>query len=71
LIWRINELNGKETPQGCLLKHTAHQFKKILVSQNSQKLEEFKVAAANKQYEFCKETRCNRIIQQGSSLSEV
>lgn len=28
LIWRINELNGKETPQGSFLKYTAHELKK-------------------------------------------
>ena len=31
LIWRIKELNGKETPQGSLLKFTAHRFKKMLI----------------------------------------
>ena len=30
LIWRINELNGKETAQGSFLKFTAHEFKKML-----------------------------------------
>ena len=30
LIWRTNEMNGKETAQGSFLKYTAHQFKKIL-----------------------------------------
>ncbi|TBO41079.1 transposase [Pedobacter kyonggii] len=29
-IWRINELNGKETAQGSFLKYTAHEFKKLL-----------------------------------------
>jgi REP element-mobilizing transposase RayT len=28
LIWRINEMNGKETSQGSFLKYTAHEFKK-------------------------------------------
>ncbi len=35
LIWRINQNNGKETPQGSLLKHTAHAFKKILLESRS------------------------------------
>jgi REP element-mobilizing transposase RayT len=30
LIWRINELNGKETAQGSFLKFTALEFKKKL-----------------------------------------
>ena len=29
-IWRINEMNGKEMPHASFLKHTAHQFKKML-----------------------------------------
>ncbi len=28
LIWRIKELNGKETAQGSFLKYTAHKFKR-------------------------------------------
>ncbi|MBX2900982.1 MAG: transposase [Cyclobacteriaceae bacterium] len=49
LIWRINELNGKETPQGSLLKYTAHEFKKML---SQRELEGYAVSASNKQYEF-------------------
>lgn len=30
LIWRTNQLNGKETAQGSFLKFTAHEFKKML-----------------------------------------
>ncbi len=52
LIWRINSLNGKETAQGSLLKFTAHSFKKKLFQQNDIILNNFKVSAANKQYEF-------------------
>ena len=33
IIWQQNKLNGKETPQGSFLKHTAHEFlKKLKVS---------------------------------------
>lgn len=49
LIWRINELNGKETPQGSFLKYTAHEFKKRL---SQDELECYAVSASNKQYEF-------------------
>jgi len=28
LIWRINEMNGKETAQASFLKYTFHEFKK-------------------------------------------
>ncbi|HEX8377140.1 MAG TPA: transposase [Pedobacter sp.] len=52
LIWHINELNGKETPHGSFLKYTAHQFKKMLALHNCAMLNDFKVAASNKQYEF-------------------
>ncbi|PWS33880.1 transposase [Pedobacter paludis] len=48
-IWRINELNGKETPQGSFLKYTAHEFKKRL-SEND--LLGYRVNAINKSYEF-------------------
>src|SRR5687768_5519573 len=30
LVWRIKELNGKETPQVSFLKYIAHEFKKML-----------------------------------------
>ncbi len=49
LIWRINELNGKETPQGSFLKYTAHEFKKML---SRDELECYAVSAPNKQHEF-------------------
>jgi putative transposase len=52
LIWRINELNGKETAQGSLLKFTAHAFKKVLRSESPDNLPMYAVAASNKQYEF-------------------
>lgn len=49
-IWRCNELNGKESPQGSFLKYTAHQFKKILSVENQ--LQNYSVSALNKSYEF-------------------
>ncbi len=52
LIWRINEMNGKETSQGSFLKYTAHQFKKLLLKENNDKSLAFKVNAKNKKYEF-------------------
>jgi len=39
LIWKIKALNGKEMPQGSLLKHTAHLFKKHLQTNNPLLLE--------------------------------
>lgn len=50
LIWKVKELNGKETPQGSFLKYTAHEFKKMLYKEGH--LSTYKVAAANKGYEF-------------------
>ena len=52
LIWKINELNGKETSQGSFLKFTAHEFKKYLQVNNPSFLQKFAVNASNKQYEF-------------------
>jgi putative transposase len=52
LIWRINEMNGKETAQGSFLKYTAHEFKKLLKKQQSEKLTDYLVNAHNKKYEF-------------------
>jgi REP element-mobilizing transposase RayT len=52
LIWRINELNGKETAQGSFLKFTAHEFKKMLKNDSDSKLDDYAVDASNKKYEF-------------------
>ncbi len=54
LIWRVNEPNGKESPQGSFLKYTAHTFKKMLWAEGNGKLSAFKVDAENKSYEFWK-----------------
>ena len=45
LIWRVNEPNGKESPQGSFLKYTAHIFKKMLREEGRQKLEAYGVDA--------------------------
>jgi len=52
LIWRTNEPNGKESPQGSFLKHTAHAFKKMLRREGHDELNKYKVDASNKDYEF-------------------
>ncbi|MEQ9422872.1 MAG: transposase [Cyclobacteriaceae bacterium] len=49
LIWRINNMNGKESPASSLLKFSAHQFKKML---SSHELSNYKVTRDNKSYEF-------------------
>ncbi len=54
LIWRINEMNGKETTQGSFLKYTAHEFKKLLKKDEDNSLAAFAVNAHNKKYEFWK-----------------
>lgn len=51
-IWRANEMNGKESPQGSFLKYTAHQFKKMLKQEGAEKLDVYKSDAVNKSYEF-------------------
>lgn len=52
LVWRPNEMNGNESPQGSFLKYTAHQFKKMIRQEDAAKLEAYKSGAANKAYEF-------------------
>jgi putative transposase len=52
LIWRTNEMNGKESAQGSFLKYTAHRFKKMLKLEGVEKLEMYKSDAVNKSYEF-------------------
>ena len=52
LIWRVNEANGKESPQGSFLKYTALTFKKMLRKEGATKLNAYKVGAENKDYEF-------------------
>lgn len=52
LIWRTNALNGKETAQGSLLKFTAHEFQKLIRTEQESILASYKVSAMNKQYEF-------------------
>jgi REP element-mobilizing transposase RayT len=52
LIWRVKELNGKETAQGSFLKYTAHEFKKMLKNDADNSLASYAVTVANKRYEF-------------------
>jgi REP element-mobilizing transposase RayT len=52
LIWRINEINGKETTQGSFLKYTAHEFKKMLKTDKDNNLAFYAVNAHNKNFEF-------------------
>ncbi|MEO9145356.1 MAG: hypothetical protein ABI237_07330 [Ginsengibacter sp.] len=52
LIWKINELNGKETPHGSFLKYTAHEFKKALKKKDSKLLAGYAIEAHNKKQEF-------------------
>ena len=52
LIWKTNELNGKEAAQGSFLKYTAHEFRKMLLKEGNEKLSSYKVDAENKKHEF-------------------
>jgi len=51
-IWRMLELNGKETPQGSFLKYTAHEFRRMLIKEGDGRLLPYKVNASNKEHEF-------------------
>jgi putative transposase len=50
LYLQQNKLNGKETPQGSLLKYTAHEFLKKLKAFGQSKV--YEVNAANKKHEI-------------------
>lgn len=50
IIWSQNKMNGKETPQGSLLKYTAHTFLKQLKAESRSFL--YEVTAANKKHEI-------------------
>ncbi|MBC7388140.1 MAG: transposase [Opitutaceae bacterium] len=45
LVWRIKELNGKESAHGSFLKYTAHIFKQLLKVKNQILLNNYKVDA--------------------------
>ena len=49
-IWRQDNLNGKETPQGSFLKYTGYEFLKKLKSEGISKM--YEVNAANKKHEI-------------------
>lgn len=51
-VWKINGSNGKESPQGSLLKYTAHRFKQILAGSDSEVLKEYSILSKEKAYEF-------------------
>lgn len=50
LVWQQNELNGKETPKGSLLKYTAHMLLEELKSIGQSGM--YKVNAGNKAHEI-------------------
>lgn len=50
LVWRQNEMNGKETPKGSFLKYSAHEFLKGLKATGTNHL--YVVNAANKRHEI-------------------
>lgn len=50
LIWQQNELNGKETPKGSLLKYTSHCFLQQLKATGESSI--YQVNAANKKHEI-------------------
>ena len=52
LIFKTNELNGKETAQASFLKFTAHKFRQMLLQEGDSRLSSYKVDAENKKHEF-------------------
>ena len=51
-VWTMLAKNGKESPQGSFLKFTAHRFKHLLRQTSPHSLDQFKIDAPNKSYEF-------------------
>ena len=52
LVWDIKANNGKESPQGSLLKFTAHRFRSRLYAADRETLKQYEVVAKNKGHEF-------------------
>ena len=52
LIWRLLNLNSKESAKASFLKFTAHEFQKMLLEDGSSPLFRYEVDASNKKYEF-------------------
>lgn len=50
LIWRLNKINGKESPKGSFMKFTAHTFTKWLKAKNG--IGSYAVNALNKRHEI-------------------
>ena len=50
IIWKQNDMKGKETPQGSFLKYTAHEFLKSLKLKEEN--HKYAVVAPNKQHEI-------------------
>ena len=72
LIWKTEELNGKETAQGSLLKYTAYMFKKILKQTNPLLLQRFAVEAENKSCEFWqRDSLAFRLIKKDTALQKL
>ncbi|NMM47797.1 transposase [Flammeovirgaceae bacterium KN852] len=51
LIWKMNKLNGKESPKSSFLKFTAHQFKVFMETENFS-LNPYKINSKQKSHEF-------------------
>ena len=52
LIWELLNVNGKELPHASFMKFTAHEFQRLLRSNNSEILEEFSVSRTSRNYQF-------------------
>jgi putative transposase len=69
-IWQVHANNGKESPQGSLLKFTAHQFRKILLEKYPDGLKGYEVNAANKKYEFWQRDSLAQVLYNKSFISQ-
>src|SRR5215218_2097329 len=54
LIWRIEKMNGKESPVGSFAKFTAHQFKKRLEIESRHELMSYAVSKSDRSFQFWK-----------------
>ena len=70
LIWQVHGNNGKESPQGSLLKFTAHQFRKKLLHDAPSLLKEYAVSAPNKAHEFWQRNSLAQLLYNRSFIMQ-
>lgn len=52
LLWEQLQMNGKEFPKNSFEKFTAHAFRRMLLADNPDMLEQFIITSSDRQYHF-------------------